>query len=208
MWSLPIPRFSALRELAYAHVMLGYQQYLDGNTADAERSMRETIGAGFHLIDDGITLIEALIGRVIVLIGVNGLRAVYEASDQTVAASVLANRIENDELMQKETRRSMDVEQSLELLPRAVMDTTLPRSLRWESFTQFHVFAPCVNLNRAVFPANAEYDRWLSQARASLVRFPADTSLFNLARDQTLMPKRERVFRCAAPIEMMRGILN
>jgi hypothetical protein len=210
MWSLPIPRFGALRELAYAHVMLGYQQYLDGNTDAAERSMRETIGAGFHLIDDGVTLIEALIGRVIVMIGVNGLRAVYEASSQTAAASVLANRIENDELMQKATRRNLNLEvaQSLELLPRAVMDTALPRSLRWESFTHFHVFAPCVNLNRAVFPANAEYDRWLSQARASLVRFPADTALFNLARDQALMPKRERVFRCAAPIEMMRDILN
>jgi hypothetical protein len=204
MVSLPIPKFGYSRELAYAHVMRGYRQFLNGQGDDAELSMRETISFGFVLMDHGVTLIEALIGRVIMQAGVNGLYVIKRAAGDDAGANTLAAHFDAEQIMDRIPRRRADLPEALAALPRHAQDATLPRSLRWESFAAFNMFGPCINLNRAVFPSNEQHQQWLARARAALIRFPADSALFELALQRPMLPRSQRPFRCAPP----RGILR
>jgi hypothetical protein len=203
LWSLPIPKFGGVRELAYAHVMLGYRQFLNGNADDAERTMRETISFGFVLVDHGVTLIEALIGRVIIQIGVSGLYVVKRAAGDEAEANTLAAHFDAEQIMDRSPRRRADLPETLAALPRQVQDATLPRSLRWESFVTFNLFGACINLNRAVFPRNEQHEQWLARARTALISFPADSALFDLALQRPLFPGGERLFRCAPTREIL-----
>jgi hypothetical protein len=205
MWVLPIPRFGQMRQLAAAHVMLGYQHFLEGRTAEAERSMRETVSVGLLLIEQGVTTIESLIGRSMMQSGLNGLYVIQRASGKDAAADVLAAQLRGYDQVNDSYRR-LDLAQEISSLPGRVTNPTVPRSIGWSAFTHFNVFGPCINLNRSIFPTNQQYERWLERSRASLIRYPADSALFELARKGGLSPRRGTLFRCAPPRELLRSL--
>ena len=53
------------------------------------------------------------------------------------------------------------------------------RGLRWEFFHLTAVVTPCLNMRTIVFGPGEDYDRWLEEARVSLVRRPSDQALFD-----------------------------
>ena len=61
-------------------------------------------------------------------------------------------------------------------------DTTAVRGLRWEFFSLTATLTPCINLNRMVFGPGDEYRAFVDRAHASLVRYPSEEGLFQLAR--------------------------
>ncbi|HSG49397.1 MAG TPA: hypothetical protein VLA43_16375, partial [Longimicrobiales bacterium] len=184
MASIPIPRFGELRQGAYAHVATAALAQAQGRSDDAERLLREVVSVGMLLGDQGPTLIENLIGHVVAEFGGTALEHFYEAAGrEEEAARVAALR---DAARRSATRiqsaRHEGVESFVRALPDLVGDTGTVRGLRWEFFTLTTTLSPCLNLHRMVFGPDEDYEAFVEQSRARLVRWPSEEKLFDLAR--------------------------
>jgi hypothetical protein len=184
MATIPVPRFASVRDAAHAHIGSAALAFLNGRNEDAERLLGEVISVGFLLADDGPTLIDNLIGFVLVEEGGAALADFYRVSGNTAAASELSKIREVAEtsarMMRSETPISNDA--WVRSLYRMTTDSTIARGLRWEYFINLTTIAPCLNMNRIVFGVGDEYDAFIEEARASLVRWPSDEALFDVAR--------------------------
>jgi len=67
-------------------------------------------------------------------------------------------------------------------LPDLVFDTSAMRGLRWEYFIGVTTLTPCLNLHRMVFGPDEDYAVFLQRAHDSLVRWPSEEGLFDMAR--------------------------
>lgn len=182
---LPIPRFGILREGARAHVARAALELAEGRADLAEQTIRQVLSAGFLLIDHGPMLIDDLIGAVMVGIGGDALEALYRATGRRGDGETLAwVRAAVRAVAERGAVGSpvSAAEISLRAMPAAVADTTLTPGLRWELFGIVAALAPCANLASIAFGPGEEYQAWLKQARASLVRGPAEAAYFELLR--------------------------
>jgi hypothetical protein len=183
--SLPIPRLGALREAAYAHLGAAAADLAHGRADAAERKIREVISVGFLLADDGPTLIDNLIGDVIVSTGGTALESFYRAAGRTADAGALAALAaaadRSASRMRALSSGRSGLEEYLGSLPAMVLDTSAVRGLRWEYLRLTATLTPCLNLNRMVFGPDSAYEAFLRNARASLVRYPSEDGLFDLA---------------------------
>jgi hypothetical protein len=181
--SLPMPRIGGIREGAYAHIAAAAADVARGRRADAETKVREVISVGFLLGDDGSTLLDNLMGHVVAGIGGEALERFYEAvgrpqdaqevRELAAAARRSAARIH--------TAMPEGTEAFVRSLPAVVVDTTAVRGQRWESFILMTTLTPCLNVNRMVFGPDDAYRRFLARARNSLVRWPSEGLLFDVA---------------------------
>lgn len=183
MATLPVPRFSHLRLGAQAHIGKAIYQLAQGDAAAAELTIREVISLGFLMVDDAPTVIDNLLGFGLISLGGDALEAFYETRDrrtelialrQARDAAARASRV----LSQEDSR---NLESALSQLPAIAARPQSLRGLRWEFFTLTNTLSPCINLNRIVFGPDAEYERWVETVRVSLVRWPSEAELFDLA---------------------------
>ncbi len=182
--SLPVPLFAGLREGAYAHLAAAAADLAAGREAEAESRIREVISVGFLLGDHGPTLIDNLIGHVVVGTGGTALERFYEATGRLEDARRIR---ELADAAERSARRIHSVapvgtEAFVRSLPGLVTDTSAVRGLRWESFILTTTLVPCLNLQRMVFGPDQSYRAFLEEARSSLVRFPSEERLFEVAR--------------------------
>ena len=143
--------------------------------------MREVISVGFVLIDEGPTIIDALIGAVLVKTGAEALEKLYAATGRNVQAeNLMWIRTGLEEAVERAsvTRTAYDVEAGLRMMRGAVLDETVVRGLRWEYFLTFTTLAPCVNLNKVVFGPGEDFEQWLVEAEAALVRRESEEEMF------------------------------
>ena len=66
-------------------------------------------------------------------------------------------------------------------IPDLVENEDALRGLRWEYLATFNMLAPCINLQKMVFGADVSYLEWINRSRRSLVRYPGEAALFDLA---------------------------
>ena len=92
IFQMPILRFAATKELAYAGVSRAAYHLAVGERAEAEAALRSIIGFGFAIIDNGTFVIDGLIGQVIVGIGRDALERFYTLTGDPRAAAVVAAR--------------------------------------------------------------------------------------------------------------------
>lgn len=184
MATVPVPRFGAVREAAWARTGLAALAYSDGNVAAAEEYLSEIISVGLLLTDEGPTLIDNLIGVVLVETGGSALETLLRVSDQVGRAAELSRLRQVAERVADRSPAGMPAtsEGFVRALPVFVLDAGAVRGFRWEYFINLATIAPCMNLNRMVFGAGEDYDAFLDEAREVLVRYPSDASLFELAR--------------------------
>jgi hypothetical protein len=184
MASVPIPRFGELRQGAYAHVAAAALAHVQDRDAHAEVLLREVVSVGILLGDQGPTLIENLIGHVLAEYGGTALEQFYATTGRGEEGARLHE-------IRAAARRSaarihgaapQGIEASVRTLPELVADTGTVRGLRWEFFTLTTTLTPCLNLHRMVFGPDAEYEAFVEEAHASLVRWPSEEKLFDLAR--------------------------
>lgn len=182
--SVPIPRFSALREAAFAHVASAAWDHANGRSEEAEQKLREVVSVGFLLGDDGPTLIENLTGHVLVDAGGTALASFYGATGRSPDADRLASLIGAAERAADRVHvpPRAGIESYVRSLPAMVRDTGTVRGLRWEYFMLTTTLTPCINLHRMVFGPDGAYQRFEGEARAALVRWPSEEKLFELAR--------------------------
>lgn len=182
--NIPIPGFGGIRESAYAHLASAAADLARGRVGDAETKVAEVISVGFLLGDQGATLIENLIGHVLVGAGGTAMQRLYEAAGRgadAAAVSALADAADRSALRFAPGPRE-GTESFVRSLPDLVTDTSAVRGLRWEYFILTATLSPCLNLHRMVFGADAEYASFVERAHDSLVRWPSEEKLFALAR--------------------------
>ncbi|MEA3244549.1 MAG: hypothetical protein U9Q74_00185 [Gemmatimonadota bacterium] len=97
---MPITKFTESKELAYAGVARAAWLLSEGRRTEAEAALRGVISFGFVFVDNGTTLIEELIGDVIVGIGRAGLRDLYAATGDARLAALDAAVTEAQRLSQ------------------------------------------------------------------------------------------------------------
>jgi hypothetical protein len=182
--NLPLPRFNAFRTGAYTHFGVAALELVNGRAARAEEVVREVISVGFLLGDGGATAIDNAVGFALIDGGSQALRSLYELTDQTAQLeqldglmSVAARAVE---VAQIQRPNAADV--WVRALPAAVVDSTVARGLRWEYFTAITTLSPCLNLHRVVFGPDEEYREFVESARESLVAYPSEAPIFELAR--------------------------
>lgn len=184
MATVPVPRFGSIREAAHVRVGLAALAFADGETGQAEEYLTEVISVGLLLGDEGPTLIDNLIGVVLVETGGAGLESLFRVSGQAGRAAELSRLRQVAERAAQRVPAGLPAtsEGFVRALPTLVLDSGGVRGFRWEYFINLSTIAPCMNLNRMVFGAGEDYNAFLEEARAALVRYPSDEALFELAR--------------------------
>ncbi len=183
-WSaLPIPQFAGTKAVAYANGARAAYYMSEGRHADAERVLRETVGFGFQMTGSGSSLIEELIGVVIVGIGRGQLIEYYTMTGRPEAAllrarrdSVLALHDRGALVPRSVPRTYAEIRQAMTA---KVFDTTLARGERFEMLAMLGL-APCTNVRELVFGPARGLDTTFARARRELARFAADTALIDL----------------------------
>jgi len=180
-FELPIPNFRGIRNGADAHVAVAALELMHGRRDRAEETLREVISVGFALIDEGSTIIDAMIGTRLVDAGAEALERLYRATGRGgEAENLLWVRAGMEKALERAsvTRSAFDAEGGLRMMPEAVLNETVVRGLRWEYFLTFTTLAPCVNLNKVVFGPGQNYEQWVADARQALVRRPSESLMF------------------------------
>ena len=186
---LPWPRFPAFRTAGLARVARAAVELSEGRPDAAEATLRELISAGFLLVDQGPTLIDNLMGVVMVNMGGDALEALYARTGRPAEAEALkiARAAATDAA--RKARAGLipeDVRSLLQGVPDLVETEEALRGLRWEYFATFNMLAPCINLHKMVFGPDETYDEWRERARDTLVRVPGERDLFDLAESGVL----------------------
>lgn len=186
---LPWPRFPAFRSAGLARVAKASVEASSGDAAAAEATLRDLISVGFLLIDQGPTLIDNLMGVVMVNMGGDALEALYVRVGRGADAEALRLARAAGTDAARKARAGLipeDVRSLLQGVPDLVETEEALRGLRWEYFATFNMLAPCINLHKMVFGPDETYDEWRERVRDTLVRVPGERSLFELAESGVL----------------------
>ncbi|HEX9729274.1 MAG TPA: hypothetical protein VGA37_12280 [Gemmatimonadales bacterium] len=181
-WTLPLPRFSVIRDGIRAHIAMAAWELSRGRAAEAERTIKEVISTGFGMIDDGPTLIDNLIGLVAVRDGGRALEQLYRATGRATEADglELVRTVAQEVRQSASTSIGFNLQEAMRHIPTIVPDTNYVLGLRWEFFLTTSTFAPCLNLKNLMFGPDDSYASWKARARESLVRRSSDEPYFEL----------------------------
>jgi hypothetical protein len=189
-WDLPVPRFAATKEMAYATVSRAALYRSRGEKALGDTALREIITFGFQMIDNASSLIEELIGETIIGIGqtaLNNARALdgRPAGPEWEARGALAKAKENE-------RHSVSAPVTPPVTPPArgpaelrhviiasATDPNVSRGLRMESYHNL-TMSPCTSVRELLMGPGADVREALPNARSTLVRYPSDGALLDL----------------------------
>lgn len=162
MWyDMPIPRMVQTKELAYAGVTRAAAHLAAQRPDSAEHALRSVIAFGFVMSDNAPSLIEQLIGNVVVGIGRDALLEFYTIR-RDARGPMLAARLD-----------------SLTKQADARVDLPGPRALSFEYAVQ-PAFAPCSNVKELIFGRSDENQARLDSLRAAVVRYPSEQAYFEL----------------------------
>ncbi|HVS08482.1 MAG TPA: hypothetical protein VMS76_01315 [Planctomycetota bacterium] len=186
---LPWPRFPAFRTAGLARVAKAAVEVSDGQPDAAEATLRDLISTGFLLVDQGPTLIDNLMGVVMINMGGDALEALYTRAGRPAEAEALelARAAATDAA--RKARAGLipeGIRSLLQGVPDLVETEEALRGLRWEYFATFNMLAPCINLHKMVFGPDDTYDEWRERARDTLVRVRGERDLFDLAESGVL----------------------
>lgn len=193
-WSLPLPsnvtmaelsmpRMSTVREAGYAHLARAAVQAARGNTAAADTTIREVLSVGLLMADESPTVLDNLIGLVLVEMSGDALEALYRNTGDARSASLAWGLAAARRSVERARATAVhDVAARLQVMPENVLDTAFLRGVRWEYAGLLTTVGPCLNLQRVVFGPDAAYRSWLADVERELVRYPAEAELFAVAR--------------------------
>src|SRR5690606_12304510 len=133
-----------------------------GRPDSAEHALRSTIGFGFAMVDNGVSLIEQLIGVVIVNIGRTALTKLYTITNDPRAVALSA---------------AVD---SVTALSKTADAARPPlRAMAAEEAMMISVL-PCTNLRELLGGISTEHQAKIDSLRAGFVRYPSEDAMFDL----------------------------
>jgi len=184
VYSFPLLRFAATKEMAYAGVSRAAYHLAHGRRADAERVLRGVISYGFVLKDNGASTIDDLIGDVIVGIGRDALARYYDiVHDPRGAELALAHkRAAAGEVPVPGPAwefTSGDNAAARARLIQLSQSPQIPRGVRFEALHALGQTA-CGRPKDFVFGPGSDIKGAFAEARRSLARYPAELALIDL----------------------------
>ncbi len=185
-WAFPTTRYARTKELANAGVSRAAWHLSRGRTDSAEVALREVVSFGFVLIDNASSLIDELIGAVMIGIGRGGLIQFYKVTGDPRGVALQAQL--DSVLTAVENRREnadasgIDLTEPQRLRDRVrgiANDEKTTRGLRKEMLTLLAA-APCTNARELIFGSDPEIVSSFAKARRTMARFPSDSAMLDL----------------------------
>ncbi len=161
--------FSGNKQLAFAAVSRAAYYEASGDHAEAERMLRTLVSYGFTLIDQGAGAIDAMLGRIIVDIGRDGLWHLYTIRGRNEESVLVKPLPLAASVTAPVWRSATDI----------AADSRLPRSVRLDALSSLSLQS-CGSLRSVLTGPSAATKSAISGARASMVRYPSEHALFDL----------------------------
>lgn len=187
--AIPIPRFADTKALAYAGISRAAYYVATGHPDRAEAALKSIVSFGFAFIDNGTTAIDAMIGRVIVDIGRDGLHQFYGTTGDARGLALaeplpkIATRLQSARALPRSPRERDPQFVRTELIA-LIQDPTMPRALRYNAL---HALAAsgCGNVREVLFGADADVRAAIGDARSSMARFSSEQAFVDLLAQTT-----------------------
>ena len=176
----PLPSFGESKEIAYAAIARAAYYLSVGQASDAEQTLRSVVSFGFAFIDNGTSMIDELVGTMIVGLGRDALQRFY-----VIQHDPRANRPELMPPARAVSTRGRTVERMPadevrgELLKR-LEDPALPRAERFEIVNSLTLMQ-CASVRTMMFGQADEVSDAIARARTTLARYPSERALVDLA---------------------------
>jgi hypothetical protein len=189
LYAMPIIRFGATKEFAYAAVSRAAWHLSEGRRDSAEAVLRAIVSQGFALSDNATGAIDQLIGNVVVGIGRDALVRFYALTKDPrgpaiEAATERARKRQGPPAAQISVR---DFNKRVGAINEAITSPDLGRGLRLEMIGQRAQVA-CGDARELVFGYRAETQAVFDKARAELGRYASERALIDLYQNATTAP--------------------
>jgi hypothetical protein len=186
--AMTIPRFADTKLLAYAGVSRAAYYLAIGQPERAEAALKSVVSFGYALIDNGPFALDAMIGRVIIDIGRDGLHQLYEATGNAsglaltaplpkVAVRQFAARTAADNEPHVPSQSEFDA--ARRRIIAEIEDPQMPRSLRFNGLGSL-ALSTCGSVREVLFGPDDDVQRAFATARTTLARFPSEQAYLDL----------------------------
>jgi hypothetical protein len=174
----PIARFQDTKELANAALARAAYYMAIGNNDEAEQVLRTVVSFGFAYIDNASHSLDALVGRVLVEIGRDGLEQFFLVTGRPVLHGKALERVTFSSIQPNKSPRPDAQTMRAQLLASAA-NPELSRGLRLESLRGLS-FGVCTNVGEMLTGHSAEVSEAFRTARTSLARYPSERAFLDL----------------------------
>jgi len=189
LWAyLSQPNYGAVKEAGFAAGAVAALMLSQGKRAEAEAALRDALGLGLAILNNGTGLIETLQGSAIANSALDRLstfyeltgrpnetRRIHDARDSARALADRAGELDDASLAGFGSNRSAQLRAAV---LRLIGDSTMPASFRWE-FVRMAYTMQCVDAHELVFGARADLDTTMQRFERQVVRAPGDSSFLN-----------------------------
>jgi len=187
MWAMPVPKFAATKEFAYASVSRAAWHLSEGRKDSAEFALRSTISFGRVMAANSSTPIEQLIGNVITGIGSAGLRELYTITGDPRLATmpVVDTKAGRFAAEVPAEIRELGRGTQAEIRDRLIYIATTPtfsRAVRMTALTNLSI-STCTSFTGIVAGPSGSVRAAFDQARRDLGRYPGELALIDVAED-------------------------
>jgi hypothetical protein len=176
---MPTMRYADTKHLANAGVVRAAYYAATGQPERAEAALRSVVSFGFAMIDNGTTLMDALIGRAVVDIGREGLHQWYALAHDARGLALTAPFPKAQRMNGSIGSTRIDVDAVRARLLADATNPHLPRTLRLESLRQLS-FSTCGSARGMLFGQSADVDAAFDDARETLARYPSERAFIDL----------------------------
>lgn len=180
LMAFPTMRLTDAKLTAYAGVARATYYLASGNPAEAERVLRTIVSFGFTFIDQGVTSLDAMIGRIVVDIGRDGLYHLYRQTERGELAERVAPLPQRAGAVARAAKAPEDLEQARARALALIADVRAPRALRMEALEHLSYGGSCGGVRAMLLGPSDDMRSSLATARASMARYPSEQALFDL----------------------------
>ena len=177
--AFPTVDFQDAKQIASAAVSRATYYLASGKPADAERVLRTIISFGFTFIDQGVTAVDALVGRMVVDIGRDGLHQLYLQTGRGDLV-VRLEPVVRPKSSVRARQTPFDVASARAAALSLIGDPAVPRSLRMETLEMLSYGGSCGSVGAMLTGPSDELRRAVASARASMARYPSEQAFFDL----------------------------
>ena len=182
MSQMPVPRFAATKEMAYAAVSRAAYHIAIGQRDSAETILRSIVSFGFAEIDNGATLLDQLIGSVNVEIGRDGLQRFYSITGDPRAGTAILARPPLEFPSQAVIGRTAADLSLKELRQGLIAKSANPALHSAERFESLYLLSAssCTNVRELLFGTRTDVSDAFRAARRDLARYPSERAMVDL----------------------------
>ena len=180
LMAFPRVGYADTKQIAYAAVARATYHLASGNPAEAERVLRTTVSFGFTFIDQGVTALDAMVGRMVVDIARDGLYHLYLQTGRGELADRVAPLPPSTATGPRKRTPWVDEETARARTLAVINDARIPRPLRMEALEVLSYSGSCGGVREMLTGPSDELRRTLTTARSSMARFPSEQAFFDL----------------------------